>query len=246
MSKEQIKQDILEKIRRIASETGEAPGQIKFANLTGIKEHAWRGKYWRGWTEALADAGFSAKAWQVSYDETDLLLKVADLTSKLRRFPSQVDFQLEAANGQDFPSVQTIKRRWNMAELAIAVAGYCDTVGRQQDADFARSYASSRPTTPAKDDDDEAAAGTALGHVYMQRHGTDYKIGFTKSLNKRGRQIQIELPQEIELVHSILTDDPAGVEGYWHRRFADRRTRGEWFKLTKADVAAFKKWSKIW
>lgn len=80
----------------------------------------------------------------------------------------------------------------------------------------------------------------------MQRHGSDYKIGFTTSLNKRGRQIQIELPQEIELVHSILTDDPPGVEAYWHKRFMGKRTRGEWFKLTKADIAAFKRWSKIW
>lgn len=245
MSKEQIKRDILEKIRKIATETGEAPGQTRFANLTGVKEHVWRGKFWRGWSEALAETGFAPKEWVVRHDDAYLLQNAADLTTKLQRFPLAVDMRLEGSNNPDFPSYTAIKRRWNMLELANAVAEFCDGMGRRADGELARKYAASRP---ASTDEELQAnlADTALGHVYMQRHGTDYKIGSTKSLNKRGRQIQIELPQEIELVHSILTDDPAGVEAYWHKRFAAKRTRGEWFKLTRAEVAAFKRWSKIW
>jgi hypothetical protein len=80
----------------------------------------------------------------------------------------------------------------------------------------------------------------------MYRYGSDYKIGYTKSLNKRARQIQIELPAETVLIHAILTDDPVGIESYWHKRFADKRTRGEWFKLSKTEIAMFKRWTKIW
>ncbi|MGC8521887.1 MAG: GIY-YIG nuclease family protein [Steroidobacteraceae bacterium] len=76
----------------------------------------------------------------------------------------------------------------------------------------------------------------------MIRSGRRYKIGFTNSPNRRFREVRIELPDPTHIVHTIETDDPAGIEGYWHCRFASKRVRDtEFFELDSGDVAAFKR-----
>ncbi len=92
-----------------------------------------------------------------------------------------------------------------------------------------------------EESDDLAAAQPIGGHVYLVRSGKYHKIGRSNDHGRRAYEIGLQLPEKLEVVHTIETDDAVGIERYWHERFKAGRRNGEWFLLTKADVAAFKR-----
>ena len=89
-----------------------------------------------------------------------------------------------------------------------------------------------------------STVGTKEGYVYigLLKLGREkrYKIGKAVLVERRTDQISLQLPEDLELVHAIRTD-AYGIEDYWHRRFATKNTKGEWFSLSRQDVEAFKR-----
>ncbi|MDQ3813782.1 MAG: GIY-YIG nuclease family protein [Armatimonadota bacterium] len=51
--------------------------------------------------------------------------------------------------------------------------------------------------------------------VYLYQAGSFYKLGRTKNVDRRDKQIKLQLPFQATLVHIIYTDDEVWLERYW-------------------------------
>lgn len=162
------------------------------------------------------------------------------LIREVEHFPTNPEVRLRRRTDPNFPSHNVFRRFGGKAGLAARLVDYCKGDGDRQDAFLICEAASVRelrtPAVPA-----EHAEPSATGTVYLMKSGAHFKIGRSNSVGRRAYELAIQLPEKLELVHAIETDDPVGIERYWHNRFADRRANGEWFTLTKADVAAFRR-----
>ncbi len=180
-----------------------------------------------------------------AYDDEFLLKTLAQLTRNLNHAPTHADLRLEAQTNPSFPSTKPFRRLGNKSRKASRIVAFCEANSGYEDvADLWREYARSEAPQDAEETD---TTTSSCGYVYMLKHGSrrEYKIGRTNNILRREGEVGIELPEEVKPLHHIKTDDPAGVEAYWHKRFASRRKKGEWFELTPADVRAFKRWKKI-
>lgn len=224
---------IISEIRRIADAYGgKAPGSRLFWKETGIGEAKWRGVYWARWGDALAEAGYAANDWQQKLASTDLLNRLAELVRSQRRVPTSTEITLLRRSDPTVPSSKTLQNHFEgRSGLMAALRSYCSERGGFEDvlAVLPKASETSKPQTPR----------VLEGWVYLLKSGQHYKIGRSDQLETRVKKISIALPEATAMVHAIKTDDPPGIEAYWHRRFADRRANGEWFKLAAADVAAF-------
>jgi Meiotically up-regulated gene 113 len=233
---------IIDEIRRTAALNGGKPlGRLRLEKESGIKEYHLQ-KYWSRYNDALRDAGFEPNSKTMAYPADQLMGKLALLARQLGRFPTNADLVLASSHGSGFPSPRTLTKRFgNKAAMVKVLADYCS---RTADYDDVAQLCASTPVAPAPADGPGEAPEpdtSTDGFVYLMRAGKFYKIGKTNHVGRRERELTIQLPHEAKTVHSIRTDDPDGIEAYWHKRFADKRKNGEWFDLSPHDVAAFRR-----
>jgi hypothetical protein len=236
------KQHILNEIRRTAAENGGVPlGKRVFEAETGVKESDWSGRYWARWGDAVREAGLTPQKLRPRAEDDALLGPLATFIRELGRYPTVSEMRLRKRKVATFPNHKVLERRWTRPELGRLLADYCERTGGWDDV-FAicKGIAVEAP-------EPTSSAGDALetGYVYLalMKVGREkrYKIGKANIVEQRTRQVAVNLPEDLELIHTISTDDAYGIEAYWHRRFADKRRGGEWFQLTAEDVRAFRR-----
>ena len=83
---------------------------------------------------------------------------------------------------------------------------------------------------------------TKAGFVYVIFIDTGverlFKIGMAKRCDARFDQHQCASPFDICVAACYFVGNMRVEENYLHRAFADKRVRGEWFRLTDADLDA--------
>ena len=236
------KQNILDAIRRTAKENGGIPlGMGRFEKETGINRY-YCNKYWPTFGEAQREAGFTPNTLQVAHSEEFLLESVIALTRELNRFPTRGDFIVKRNKDPKFPNPTSFRSRLgNKKDVVAKISEYAKQKGYNDIVELCRIIIKN---SNEKENFDDSQI-QALGEVYLFKSGHYYKIGKTNGTVRRGNEIRIQLPEKMNLIHSIKTDDPSGIEAYWHRRFEAKRMQGEWFDLSSGDIKAFKLWRRI-
>jgi hypothetical protein len=196
-------------------------------------------------------AGFHPNQLQGAYGEDILIEKLILLSREVGHFPTYAGISIKASTDARFPASQTFKRLGTKGQIANRISHYCRShdgfddmlalctpiAVREAESDQSENVEDGLATSPD--------GSTKQGFVYMALlqlgRERSYKIGKAVLVQRRTDQISIQLPEDLELVHTIATDDAYGIEDYWHRRFAPKNTKGEWFSLSRHDIDAFKR-----
>ena len=236
------KDQILREIQRTAEANGGKPlGRLRFLTETGIKEADWRGRHWARWNDALADAGYGPNSLVEGFEDAELLRRLADLVRELGRVPVHSEIRLKKQHDKTFPNDKVFRRFGSKQELVTRLLQFVEHNPEYVNLAPLISNAIAPNSIANEDADAQGGPEPDLGFVYLLKSGKHYKIGRSNAAGRRERELAIQLPEKAAMAHVIRTDDPVGIEAYWHQRFADRRKNGEWFDLKPVDVAAFRR-----
>jgi hypothetical protein len=215
----------------------------RFAEATGITQSQWTGRYWARWSDAVREAGYEPGEWGARrHDDDELLQFLAVLTREIGRLPTVAELRMRKRTDPDMPGADIFRKRLGEKTvlrdrlLAWAEAGpdFFDVVAILETLPGVKA----RPKRRARR---EADAQVVTGVVYLICMGEFHKIGKSNDPGRRSYELSLRLPEKHDVVHVIETDDPSGIEAYWHRRLSSHRANGEWFRLAPSDVAAFKR-----
>lgn len=237
--------DFIAKVRTAAAENAGKPlGEPRFYQRFQLgRNDLWNAGF-ESYGAACAAADLQPNTLQRRLTDDEVLRPLALLARRLSKFPSKGAAEVERKRDAAFPSWESLTRRAKegpQSTLREVLHAWCEAQPEFGDVAALLQAATREPRRPSP----RTARPVVNGFVYLMRYGTGgsvYKIGITDNVPRRHAQIRMMAPQDVRVVHSIPTDDPAGIERYWHERFQDKVVEGkkELFRLTPDDVAAFR------
>lgn len=211
-------------------EGGGAVGEDIFTRETGLSRYYFRGGHWRSWSAFQEDAGHNPNTPTARIPDGILLERFARLALERNQIPTQADLRVKKHEDPSFPGV-TAFRRWHGQDALLSkLAEYCE--GKDEFASVLLLLQRGISTSLNQ----RLNSFHVKGFVYLLRSGKYFKLGRSNAVGRRLRELAIQLPQKPNIVHVIDTDDPEGIEQYWHRRFEDKRQGGEWFALSADEI----------
>lgn len=226
-----MREFVLSEIRRLTAENGgRVPGAEKFNRITHLSQSYWKGEIWLCWNDAVRDAGLAPNTKTPRLDDDQMLFDLAVAIRKFGHIPTTAELRNYRKSAR-LPAQKTYINHFG-GKRAMLIRLKSWVQDRPEWSDVAALLAD------VSDDEPEPPRWT--GAVYMMRAGPLFKIGCSRKPEQRTRTVAFGVPAEAVVIHVIETDDPFGVEAYWHRRFADKRARGEWFRLSADEIAAFR------
>lgn len=239
------KAHILDAIQRIAKANGgKAPGRQAFENQSGVRESDWNPHIWLRWSDALAEAGYAPNQFQSKLSDDFVIQAYIGLIRELGKVPIGGELRRKAKNDKTFPSHTVFDRFGGKEKLIEAASDFSKRNAGHEDI-LAILAEVKHPSKQSSEQELDAGPKVVTGFVYLMKSGPHYKIGRTNSMGRRTSELAIKIPVPPKTIHHIETDDPIGIEAYWHKRFAEKRGEGEWFNLSPEDVKAFKRWKRI-
>jgi hypothetical protein len=242
MAHRPTKAEILDQIRLYVSDNGQTPGMGAFFKFSGITESAVT-YHWPKWSDAVSEAGFTPLTVPELIDKDSILSKLAELTMELGHFPTVKEYSIICRGREDLPAEITVRKRLGKVENRIAELRAFAHANSKFSSLLEILKISRREATSSREK-------VVKGYVYLRKLPGRYKLGRSISIPKREQQHKTKTWESSELLHVIETDDPAGIEDYWKRRFKEKNkkevdsrqkdiTPTEEYYLTNEDVEAF-------
>jgi hypothetical protein len=131
--------------------------------------------------------------------------------------PTDDDLAFERKRDATLPSVSVVRKR--ASTLVQRAALLREFIGSHPGWSDLEVILENATRSASLDEIHDEGKTQTFGFVSLVQYGRHFKIGCTNSTERRMREIQLQLPSRTRLIHQIETDDPSGIEAYWHRRF---------------------------